>query len=63
MRDVVLIAIVLILLALDLAELHDILKGEPDFYGEYGMLVFSAIVFGLLGFAGLRKRDRTRTVQ
>ncbi|MGB3904070.1 MAG: hypothetical protein WBB22_04045 [Anaerolineae bacterium] len=58
MRDIVLIAIVLILLALDWAALHDILKGEPDLYGEYGMLVFSAIVFGVLTFARLRKRGK-----
>jgi len=63
MRVLLSIAVVLVLLALDWAALHDILKGEPNPYGEYGMLVFSAIVFGLLALAGLRKRDRTRTVE
>ena len=62
-RALLLSAVVLVLLALDWAALHDISKGEPNLYGEYGMLVFSAIVFGLLAFAGLRKRDRTRTVE
>ncbi len=63
MKALLLMAVVLVLLALDWAALHDISKGEPNLYGEYGMLVFSAIVFGLLAFAGLRKRDRTRTVE
>ncbi len=62
-RVLLLVAVVLVLLALDWATLHDILKGEPNLYGEYGMLVFSAIVFGLLAIAGLRRRDRTRTVE
>ena len=62
-KVLLLVAVVLVLLALDWAALHDILKGEPNPYGEYGMLVFSAIVFGLLALAGLRKRDRTRTVE
>ncbi len=48
MKKIVLIIVVLILLALDLAALHDILKGEPDPYAEYGMLVVSVIVFGFL---------------
>ena len=37
---------VLILLALDWAALHDIVKGlEPNYFGEYSMLVFSVIAF------------------
>jgi hypothetical protein len=63
MKVLLLVAVVLVLLALDWAAVHDILKGEPNLYGEYGMLAFSAIVFGLLALAGLRKRDRTRTVE
>ena len=63
MKALLLIAVVLVLLALDWAALHDISKGEPNLYGEYGMLVFSAIVFGLLAIAGLSRRDRTRTVE
>jgi len=58
MRDIVLIAIVLILLALDWAALHDILKGEPNLYGEYGMLMLSTMLFTALTFAILRKRGQ-----
>lgn len=40
---------ILILLALDWAALHDILKAnERDLIGEYGVLVFSVIVFAIL---------------
>ena len=51
-------AILLVLLALDWAALHDILKGEPNLYGEYGMLMLSAILFTALTFAILRKRGQ-----
>ena len=51
------IAIVLLLLALDWAAIHDILKGEPNLYAEYGMIVFSVIVVGVLILVRLRKRD------
>ncbi|MGB3904729.1 MAG: hypothetical protein WBB22_07380 [Anaerolineae bacterium] len=51
-------AILLVLLALGWAALHDILKGEPNLYGEYGMLVLSAILFTALTFVILRKRGK-----
>lgn len=38
---------VVLLLALDWG-VHDILKGEPNLYGEYGMVVLSLVVFGAL---------------
>jgi len=38
--------IVLIILALDWGALHDILKGEPNPYLEYGVLILSIFVFG-----------------
>ena len=48
MKALLLIAVVLILFALDRAALHDILKGKPDLYGNSQMLVFGLILFGLL---------------
>ena len=48
MKTVLLIGMVALLLALDWAALHDILKGEPNLYAEYGMILFSIIVFGVL---------------
>ena len=52
-RIVLLIAFVLLLVALDWAALHDIVKGEPNLHAEYGMVVFSVIVFGVLILVGL----------
>ena len=46
---------VALLLALDWAALHDILKGEPNLYAEYGMILFSIMVFGVLIFTQLFK--------
>jgi hypothetical protein len=58
MKTVLLIGMVLLLLALDWATLHDILKGEPNLYAEYGMILFSAMIFGAMIFIGMRGRDR-----
>jgi hypothetical protein len=58
MKTIILIAIVLLLLALDWAALHDILRGEPNLYAEYGMFVFSVIVFGLLSLVALRRKRK-----
>jgi len=52
------IVMVIVLLALDLATLHDILKGEPNVVLEYGLLGFSLVVFGSPVYFGLRKRRR-----
>lgn len=57
MKTVLLIGIVVLLLALDWAALHDILKGEPNLYAEYGMILFSVIVFGVMILIGLRRRN------
>ncbi len=43
------------LLALDWAALHDILKGESNLYSEYGMLAFSAAAFAVMTFLAARK--------
>ncbi len=56
MKTVLLIGVVVLLLALDWAALHDILKGEPNLYAEYVVLLFSTIVFGVMIFIGLRCR-------
>ena len=46
----------ILLLALDWAALHDIVKGnEPDFFAEYTVLGASLLVFGALAFARLRQ--------
>ncbi|MCJ7667978.1 MAG: hypothetical protein MUP04_06835 [Anaerolineae bacterium] len=58
MKTVLLIGMVLLLLALDWAALHDILKGGPNLHAEYGMILFSVIVFGALIFIWMRGRDR-----
>jgi len=47
-RKCFVVGIVLLLLALDWAALHDILKGEPNPYLEYGMVVFSLVIFGIM---------------
>ena len=48
-KKILTILIILILLALDWAALHDILKGqEPDYLMEYSMLIFSLLVFILM---------------
>lgn len=58
MKTVLLIGIVVLLLALDWAALHDILKGEPNLYAEYGIILFSMIIFGVMIFIGLRRRNK-----
>lgn len=46
----------LLLLALDWAALHDIVKSnESDFFAEYTALGASLLVFGVLAFAQLRQ--------
>lgn len=45
------VLVVLFILALDWAALHDIAKGEPNLYAEYSMLVASVIIFiGILAY-------------
>ncbi len=56
MRGLIFTAMAVALLALDWAAIHDILKGEPDTFGEYGMLAFSLIAFSAMAFIGLRRR-------
>ncbi len=58
MKTAVLLVVVIVLLALDWAALHDILKGEPNVVLEYGLLGFSLVVIGSLVYYGLRNRRR-----
>jgi len=58
MKTTALLLLVIVLLALDWAGLHDILKGEPNVVLEYGLLGFSLVVFGSLVYFGLRNRRR-----
>jgi hypothetical protein len=52
------IGLVLLLLALDWAALHDIIKGEPDLKAEYSMLVVSLFVFVMMALAWRRAHAR-----
>jgi hypothetical protein len=62
MKALLLIAIVLVLVALDWAAVHDILKGEPNLHGEYAMVVFSVVTFAVLIYIGLRGRHKGANV-
>jgi hypothetical protein len=46
---------ILLVLLLDWAALHDIIKGEENTTGEYSMLVLSIIVIPLLFFKLIKK--------
>ena len=60
MKKLALAALVLVLLALDWAALHDILKGEPSLYQEVAMVGFSFVVFAIILQRMLRIRRGTR---
>jgi len=57
-KIIVLTAIVLILLALEWAALHDILKGEPNLYLEYAVVMFSIILISAVIFITLKRKKR-----
>lgn len=60
-KKVLIAMLVLILLALDWAALHDILKGEADVSLEYSMVLVSVFVFAALVLSRFRQRShRTR---
>jgi len=50
MKRIILVAMALVVLALDWAALHDIFKGEPSPYGEYALLIFSPLLLGAIIF-------------
>ena len=62
MKTILLIGMVVLLLALDWAALHDILKGEPNPYSEYGMVLFSIVIFGVMIFIGLRRKNKRANI-
>lgn len=49
-------AVVVLLLALDWAALHDILKGEPDTYAEYAMVLLSLATFAAMALIAWKQR-------
>jgi len=57
-----LISSVALLLALDWAALHDILKGEPNLYAECGMVVLSMVIFVAMIFTGLRRKCKRANI-
>lgn len=48
MEKVIVGGVILVLLALDWAALHDIIRGEPNPHLEYLMIIGSIIVFGVI---------------
>ncbi len=57
MKELSVVGIVALLVAVDWAALYDIVKGEPDPYAEYGMAVFSVVAFGVMIVAWVRQKN------
>jgi hypothetical protein len=53
-KKILIVFVVAVLLALDWAALHDIIKGEENAALEYIMILFSIAAFGLLIFYRIR---------
>lgn len=60
MKAILLVGVVVLLLALVWAALHDILKGEPDLSLEYGTILFSLLIFGVIVFSWLTSKSKHR---
>lgn len=61
MRYLPFILIAIVLIALDWAALHDIMKGEADLTGEWIIVAASGLIFGLMVgilFRPKQKRER-----
>ena len=55
-KKIIIGIVIAVLLALDWAALHDIIKGgEPNYWGEYAMLGFSIIVFITIALIGFKQ--------
>ena len=48
MKKTIIMVNIMLILALDWAALHDILKGEPNPYGEYAILFLSPFLLGMM---------------
>lgn len=58
MRKLLLIVVVAVLLALDVAAVRDIVRGESDLQNEFLTVMLSGLVFG--GLIGYWVRERRR---
>jgi hypothetical protein len=62
MKKLVWIAVLLVVLVLDWAALHDILLGsEPDYFLEWTWLVGSTLVLAGAAWVGMRRRRSGRS--
>jgi len=57
MKRITLVTTALVIFALDWAALHDIVKGEPNLYGEYAVLIFSPFLLGAVIFLYRKVRE------
>lgn len=58
MNKIIIYAVVTLILMLDWAALHDIIKGESNPYLEYLMIIDSIIIFGLIYKFSFKKGRR-----
>jgi len=59
-KKILLIGVILFLIALDWAALDDITTGqEPNYAGEYAILIISVIIFVFLGILKIRSKRLT----
>lgn len=60
MRYLPFLLVAVVLLALDWAALHDILKGEPDLLAEWITIAASGLIFGIMLGIMLRPKPKKR---
>lgn len=61
MKRALIVILLFALLALDWAALDDITTGnEPDYYGEYAILLGSIVVFAAIGWIQLNRKRSPR---
>lgn len=56
MRKILFVVFILLVLAVDWAALHDIIKGEPDPWMEWTFVLCSAVLFAALCVRWVRSR-------
>ncbi|MBD3311035.1 MAG: hypothetical protein GF349_00880 [Candidatus Magasanikbacteria bacterium] len=55
------VIIIIVLLLLDFAAIHDIAKGlEPDYYLEYFVLAKSSLIFVLMCIAAIQSKKQNK---